>query len=275
MISPSTKLYGLIGYPLGHSISFYIHNAAFRALSIDALYLNIPIEPEFFSKAILGIKYLPIYGLNVTIPHKESIIEFLDEISEISNILGAVNTVYRENHKWKGDNTDFGGFLKTLENLNLSRDFSCLILGAGGAARAVIYAVLEYGFKEVYLTNRTYERAEKIAVEVKKNKNFEIKVIPWEDREKISEKVILINTTSIGLDGKETPWNGDFKKLVFVYDIIYNPKETPLLKLAKENNVPYKNGLDMLIYQACLSWEKWFGFVGPFEVMKREAEKLL
>jgi len=275
LVSPSTKLYGLIGYPLGHSISFYIHNAAFRALSIDALYINIPIEPESFSKAILGIKYLPIYGLNVTIPHKERIIDFLDEISVISKLIGAVNTVYLEENKWKGENTDFGGFLETLKELKLDKDLPCLILGAGGAARAVVYAVIEYGFKEIYLTNRTYGRAERIAEEVKKNKNIEIKIIPWQERHKVDEKLILINTTSIGLDGKSTPWNGNFKSIAFVYDIIYNPKETPLLSLAKENNVPFKNGLDMLIYQACLSWNKWFGFIGPFEIMKREAEKLL
>jgi len=108
--------------------------------------------------------------LNVTIPHKERIIDFLDEISVISKLIGAVNTVYLEENKWKGENTDFGGFLETLKELKLDKDLPCLILGAGGAARAVVYAVIEYGFKEIYLTNRTYGRAERIAEEVKKNK---------------------------------------------------------------------------------------------------------
>lgn len=276
MISPSTKIYGLIGYPLGHSISFHIHNAAFKAASIDAIYLNIPINPEKFHQVVEGLKYLPFSGFNVTIPFKERIISYLDDISEISKLLKAVNTIYKDkNGNWIGDNTDFEGFLKTLIELNLSKDEVYLVLGAGGASRAVCYSLIEYGVKNILLTNRTYERAEKLAEEIFINKGIKINVISWDRKEKNSDRIILINTTSVGLDGKSIPWNGSLRNIIFVYDLIYNPFKTPLLYLAEKEGIPWKNGLDMLIYQACYSWQRWFGIMGPVEVMKKEAEKIL
>lgn len=276
MISSSTKIYGLIGYPLGHSISFYIHNAGFKSASIDAIYLNIPINPEKFNQVVESLKYLPFSGFNVTIPFKERIIEYLDGISEISKLLKAVNTVYKDKDgNWIGDNTDFEGFLKTLKELNLSKEGVYLILGAGGASRAVCYSLIEYGVKKIILTNRTYERAEKLAEEIFISKGLKIEVIPWDEKEDISDRIILINTTSLGLDGKSIPWKASLKNVIFVYDLIYNPFKTPLIYLAEREGIPWKNGLDMLIYQACYSWERWFGFLGPIEVMKKEAEKVL
>jgi len=276
LISSSTKLLGLIGYPLGHSISFYIHNVSFQASSIDAIYLNIPILPDNFNQAFSGLKYLPIWGLNVTVPFKEKVIEFLDDLSPTAKMLKAVNTIYKdEKNRWLGDNTDLPGFLYTLKELTLPQDVIYLVLGAGGACRAVLYALIEYGVREIFLTNRTYERAERLAEEIWSNKGINIKLLPWDEKEKIKDKFILINTTSLGLDGKSNPWDSSLDKAVFVYDLIYNPPLTPLLIMAKENNIPYKNGLDMLIYQAAFSWERWFGFMGPVEVMKKEAEKII
>lgn len=276
MISPSTKIYGLIGYPLGHSISFYIHNAAFKSASIDAIYLNIPIPSDTFHQAVIGLKHLPIWGFNVTIPFKERIVEYLDHVSEISRLLKAVNTVYRdEKGNWIGDNTDFEGFLRTLEELNLDRNKFYLVLGAGGASRAVCYSLIHYGVSNIILSNRTYERAESLAEEIYNNKGIKVTLVPWEDKENINEEVIIINTTSLGLDGRAIPWRGSLKKVIFVYDLIYNPFKTPLISIAEKEGVSWKNGLDMLIYQACYSWKRWFGFVGPIDVMKREAEKIL
>jgi len=272
LIASSTKILGLLGYPLGHSISFYIHNKAFQVSSIDAIYLNIPISPEYFSEAIKGLKFLPIWGLNITVPFKEKIIEFLDELSETSKILGAVNTVFVDDKgRWIGDNTDLPGFLKTIQELNLNKDLPFLILGAGGAARAVIYALIEYGVKNLFISNRTEEKADRLIEEVSDKKGFLIQKVLWKEKENLKEKLVLINTTSVGLDGKSNPWKGTLRNVVLVYDIIYNPFKTPIIFQAEEEKIPWKNGLDMLIYQAAYSWERWFGILGPVDIMRREA----
>jgi shikimate dehydrogenase len=280
MISQDIKILGLIGYPLKHSISYILHNFAFNYMNISAIYINISIPQENFKKAIEGLKYLPIYGLNVTIPYKENIISYLDGLSDLAIKVKAVNTITVKDGFWYGDNTDVPGFIKTLEDSNLPKDISYLVLGAGGAGRGVTFSLCEYGVEKIYLTNRTKEKGENLVKELKNYyPNIKIEFILWEEKEDfLNEPFIIINTTSLGLDGKSLPFklsSKNNKKIFFVYDIIYNPYKTPLILLAEEYKIPWKNGLDMLIYQGIFSWKNWFGIMPPFEVLKREGEKYL
>ncbi|MEN2985013.1 MAG: shikimate dehydrogenase [Dictyoglomaceae bacterium] len=280
MISQETKILGLIGYPLKHSISFILHNFAFEKLNIPAIYLNIPIPYEKFHKALEGLKHLPLYGLNVTIPYKELVITHLDEISILAQKIKAVNTITVKDGKWFGDNTDVPGFIKTLEDLNLPRDISYLVLGAGGAGRAIAFSLIEYGAQKIYITNRTKEKGENLIKDLKYYyPHIKSEYISWEEKEYFSEcPFVLINTTSVGLDGETLSFkiNKTLKERIYlVYDIIYNPYKTPLILQAEELKIPWKNGLDMLIYQAIYAWKNWFGFMPPFEFLKNEGEKYL
>ncbi|MCX7845088.1 MAG: shikimate dehydrogenase [Dictyoglomaceae bacterium] len=280
MISQETKILGLIGYPLKHSISFILHNFAFKQLNIPAIYLNIPIPLENISKALEGLKYLPLYGLNVTIPYKELVIAYLDEISILAKKIKAVNTITIRDGKWYGDNTDVPGFIKTLEDLKLPKDIPSLVLGAGGAGRAVVFSLAEYGVQKIYITNRTKEKGENLIKDLKYYYPYiKSEYIPWEDKEYFSENpFILINTTSVGLDAKTSPFKIDEfsnEKIYLVYDIIYNPFKTPLILQAEKFKIPWKNGLDMLIYQGIYAWKNWFGFMPSFELLKKEGERYL
>lgn len=274
------KILGLIGYPLEHSISYILHNFAFKELNIPAVYVNFPIPMEKFQKAVEGLKVLPIYGLNVTIPYKESIMPYLDEISPLAKKVKAVNTIKVKEDKWYGDNTDIPGFIKTLEEIKLPKDIPYLILGAGGAGRAIGFSLCEYQVKKIYITNRTEERAINLIKDLSFNyPNINIQFIPWDKIEYINDyPLVIINTTSIGLDGKSLPVNDNFinpDKVYFVYDIIYNPYKTPLILEAEKKKIPYKNGLDMLIYQGIYAWEIWFNMSPPFELLKKVGEEYL
>lgn len=280
MISQEIKIFGLIGYPLKHSISFVLHNFAFKQLNIPAVYLNIPIPMENIYKALEGLKYLPLYGLNVTIPYKELVISYLDEISQLAQKVKAVNTITIKDGKWYGDNTDVPGFIKTLEDLKLPKEISYLVLGAGGAGRAISYSLAEYGAQKIYITNRTKEKGENLVKDLKYYYPYiKLEFISWEDKEYFSDcPFILINTTSLGLDGKTLPIKikrFSKEKIYFIYDIIYNPYKTPLIIHAESLKIPWKNGLDMLIYQGIYAWKNWFGFMPSFELLKKEGEKYL
>ncbi|MGB9857289.1 MAG: shikimate dehydrogenase [Dictyoglomaceae bacterium] len=280
MVSQDTKILGLIGYPLKHSLSYVLHNFAFKHMNIPAIYINIPIPLENFQKAIEGLKYLPLYGLNVTIPYKELIIPYLDEISPLAQRVKAVNTITIKDGKWYGDNTDVLGFLKTLEDLNLPKDIPYFILGAGGAGRAIGFSICEYGAKEIYITNRTKEKGENLIKDLESYyPHVKIEFIPWGEKEYLSKyPFVIINTTSLGLDGESSPFKIESflkGKIYFVYDIIYNPYKTPLILQAEKMKIPWKNGLDMLIYQGIYAWRNWFGIMPSFELLKKEGEKYL
>lgn len=280
MISQEMKILGLIGYPLEHSISFILHNFAFKQLKIPAIYLNIPIPLVNICKALEGLKYLPLYGVNVTIPYKELVISYVDEISTLAQRVKAVNTIAIREGRWYGDNTDVPGFIKTLEDLKLPKDIPYLVLGAGGAGRAIGFSLAEYGVQKIYITNRTKEKGENLIKDLKYYYPYlKLEIIPWEEKESFSEdSFVLINTTSLGLDGRTSPFKIDKfskDKIYFVYDIIYNPYKTPLIIQAENLKIPWKNGLDMLIYQGIFAWKNWFGIIPPFDLLKKEGEEYL
>ncbi len=264
-INSLTRLYCLIGNPISKSLSPSIHNYLFDKEKENAVYMAFNIEKKDLENTINGFKAINVKGFNVTIPYKIDIINFLDQLSYESELIGAVNTVKIDNGKLVGYNTDGLGFLKTLEERNISlKGKNVLILGAGGAAQSISLTVANEGVKSLTILNRTVSKSKKL-VEKIKNRFPEIESSYGSLNEKyidLKKFDILINCTSIGMypEVDKMPIEiNRFNKNVIVYDIIYKPLETKLIKSAKKEGMIAIGGLDMLIYQALLSDEIWLG----------------
>ncbi len=280
-VSASTKVYGIFGHPVEHSLSPVMHNSAFKALRLDCVYLAFDIQMRDLETAARAIKSLGIAGVNITIPHKESMTFFLDKMSPEATLTGAINTVKNENGKLTGYNTDVGGFLRAIkEDLGLNpKGLTVAVLGAGGASRAVVSALCMNEVSRVFVINRTFEKAKKLASEFKKSfKDVSIEAVSPEDSLetenvlKISD--LLVNATSAGMEGIEQieiPLE-HLPMQSMVYDLVYKPRETTLLKRAKELGHKVSGGLSMLLYQGAESFEIWTGETAPVEVMKRVIE---
>ena len=236
-ISPETKIVGVFGYPVKHSASPAMHNAAFRVCDLDYVYVAFEVKPEHLGDALRGLPALDICGVNLTIPHKENALRHIDELSPDATAIGAVNTVVIESGKLKGYDTDIEGFLKSLSE---EADFSpvgrkAVILGAGGAARAVLFALCQSRISELAVANRTRERAEKLVSEMQgKFPDIKIRSIPLDSdtvTEEISSCSLLVNATPSGMKGEIPISNTEcLHNGLTVYDLIYTPPTTPLLK---------------------------------------------
>lgn len=262
-IAPDVKtgLYGIIGHPVGHSLSPVMQNAAFGALGLNAVYLAFDVTE--LSCAMSGVRALGIKGLSVTIPHKEAVLAFLDEIDPVAQRIGAVNTVVNRHGRLLGANTDWMGALSAIEDVAPIRGRRILVLGAGGAARAVCAGLAEKG-AVVHVANRTAERAKALA---------EAFDLSWSGLDRIGGlgAEVVINTTSAGMRPNEggTPIDAVLLKGVQVaMDIVYAPVETRFLKEAREAGCKTINGLKMLIYQAAGQFEFWTGLKAPIKVME-------
>lgn len=282
-IEATTKVYGIFGHPVSHSLSPKMHNAAFGALGIDSLYIAFDVDPKDLEIAARAIKPIGIQGVNITIPHKENIIFFLDEISAEASLTGAVNTVKNEDGKLKGYNTDVGGFLKALKgDLEFSPNgMRATVLGAGGAARAVVTALCLSEASGIYVVNRTFDKAKKLASEFKKGfKDISIEAVSLDDKRGVKDSLntadILINSTSAGMKGIdqiEIPLE-HLSEGAVVYDLVYSPRETELVRMAKEMGRKASGGLSMLVYQGAESFEIWTGMKAPIEMMRKAIEGL-
>ncbi len=266
--------YGVIGYPIKHSVSPAMHNAAFKELGIDAIYTTFEVKPENLETAIKGAKALGIKGLNVTIPHKENVIRF-SKPDEITSKIGAANTL-KFGEEILAYNTDVYGAIKALEDAGVSVSGKIvLIVGAGGAARAIAFALTEKK-ATVIITNRTEQRGLKLAQDVRKY--GECMFVPMKDLEKLDFD-ILINATPVGMNnympGKLPVDEKIIRGDLIVFDTVYNPMETPLIKLAKMRGCKIVYGIDMLVYQGAKSFEIWTGLTPPVNVMKRAALEAL
>jgi shikimate dehydrogenase len=258
-----TKKYGIIGYPLGHSISPQIHNMAFEYHKINGSYEKIEILPENFDNEINRLKSENWSGFNVTIPYKELILKYVDEIDPISKVIGAINTIKRmEDDTWAGYNTDYIGFLNPIRNAQNDIS-SCLILGAGGSARAVCFGlVTQFKIDELVIINRTKKRAEQLKNDLHSIQAQNVTIGDFDALQKINEKFdLIVNTTSVGM-GKmsgQMPINPTFysKNDTIVYDLIYNPMKTAFLITAEGKVKKCINGLAMLISQAEASFKIW------------------
>ncbi|RKD34595.1 shikimate dehydrogenase [Thermohalobacter berrensis] len=263
-INSDTKLYCLIGHPISKSLSPYIHNFSFNKNNINAKYLAFEVDKYKLKDCISGIKALDIKGFNVTIPHKVDIINYLDDISEEAKLIGAVNTVKNVNGKLIGYNTDGLGFIKSLYDKKIDLEGkNVLILGSGGASRAISMMLAKEGVRKIHILNRTIDKAKKLINDIKKNFpkiEYSYSNLAEFNINNQQDIDIIINCTSVGMypDENEIPLDIKFiNQNTIVYDIIYKPLKTKFLKKAEEKGCLIINGLKMLIYQALISEEIW------------------
>lgn len=264
MITGTTRVCGLIGNPVEHSISPLIHNKLAKRLGIDLAYVTFRVEKKDIGDALKGAYALNILGLNVTVPHKQAVIETLVDIDPLAGAIGAVNTLVRVEGGFKGYNTDIIGLERELEDENVQvAGRNVVILGAGGASRAIAFLCAKLRADKVFLLNRTIEKAQQIAEAV--NENFKKSVIvpmKMEDYVKIPcEDYVVIQTTSVGLhpndDAAVIEDENFYKKAAVGVDIIYNPAHTKFMKLMNRQGKPAYNGLKMLLYQGVAAFELW------------------
>lgn len=280
-VKATTGIYGIFGHPVKHSLSPDMHNSAFNTLGLNSVYVAFDIDPESIEEAARAIRVMGIRGINITIPHKQTIIPYLDEVSPDAKLTGAVNTVKNENGKLLGYNTDVGGFLRAIrEDLDFSPEGNTLFLiGAGGAARAVLSAFCMNGGAVVYITDIIKDKALELANQFKANfQNITIETVELDNQnlieQKLNEADILVNASPAGMDGVgslDIPLTSLNKNAV-VYDLVYKPPDTSLLKEAKQLGHKASGGLSMLLYQGAESFEIWTGENAPVEIMKKALE---
>ena len=276
-----TKVCGIIGDPIEHTMSPVMHNAAFKNKGVDYVYLAFRVKKEELGKAIEGMRALNIRGLNITIPHKVAVIQFLDELDHLADKIGAVNTIVNNGGVLRGYNTDATGFLQALRERGVEpRGKRVVILGAGGASRAISFILAERG-SSLAILNRTWDRAKICADRISKIFQSEATALKL-DRENLaaalSEADILVNTTSIGMspDINETPVTSNLLKPgLVVFDIVYNPIKTRLQREAEVAGATVISGLDMLVWQGALAFEKWIGLKAPIGVMREKVIEVL
>jgi shikimate dehydrogenase len=281
LITGKTIVCGLIGDPVEHSMSPVMQNAAFKALNLDYIYLPFRVNKQDLNAAINGIRALNIRGINVTIPHKVSVMPLLDRIDSLASIIGAVNTIVNDDGLLTGYNTDAGGFIQSLIEKGINpTGKNVLILGAGGAARAVAFTLIDRESK-LALINRSLDKAKELAKQLSQHFSRTIEVFNLNevDMEKATWNAeIIVNTTSIGMNprSQETPIPSRFLKPdTVVYDIVYNPIKTILLKEAELAGAMIISGTDMLAWQGALAFEKWTKQEAPIELMKNEVYRQL
>ncbi|HZO87950.1 MAG TPA: shikimate dehydrogenase [Chthonomonadaceae bacterium] len=278
-MSGNTKVVGVFGFPVEHSLSPAMHNAAFAALRLSYIYIPFPVRPEALGPAIRSLPALGIVGVNLTIPHKESVLPFLDDITTEARDVGAVNTVHCVEDKLLGDNTDGRGFYEPLRELGVDlQGKQAVVLGAGGAARAVVFRLAREG-AHIVLANRTPERAERLAQAVA-SAGFgaeAVRPLALDQTQEIADAIagaeLLVHTTRIGMypetDALPPVPLEAFHPTLLVYDLVYNPVETQLLKQARKHGCRTLTGVKMLVYQGAVAFQRWTGLWPPTEIMEK------
>lgn len=269
-ITGRTRVVGLYGCPVEHSLSPALHNAAFERLALDYSYVPFTVRPELLELAVKGIRALNLVGVNITVPHKEKVIPFLDEVSEEASFIGAVNTIRNKEGRLEGYNTDGRGFMRSLSEAGVEvRDRRVLIIGAGGAARAVGYYLCKEA-SVVHIYNRDQKRAESLRQHLIKLERSVLVAdeVSVKSRVFLSKVDIVVNTTPLGLHPEDRlPLDiAMLQPRHVVCDLIY--RETPLLAEASQIGCKTLNGLGMLLWQGVLAFEIWTGIVPPVEVMR-------
>ena len=267
-IRGQAKLFGVLGSPVGHSLSPVIHNSAFKHLDLDCFY--VPVDIDEADLAADCVRALDFQGLSVTRPHKVAIMAGLDEIEAPAEALGAVNTVTRRDGKYIGSNTDWLGLIRALEEQTTLQGKSVLLAGAGGAARAAVYGLVKAG-ADVTVTNRTPEKGRKLSSE------FSVGFCPQEEL-KSADAEILINATPLGMASMTdlTPFPAELlKSNLIVMDMVYTPSETRLLREARRAGCQVVGGLSMLLNQAAFQFQAWTALPAPLDVMRAAAERAL
>lgn len=272
-INGSTNIVGLIGHPVEHSFSPPMHNAAFNALGMDYAYVAFDVNPNDLKSAICGANALNIKGFNVTIPHKIEVMKYLNELDEVARFIGAVNTIDFKN--LKGYNTDGIGAIKAIEEVTSVKDKNVVVAGAGGASRAISFYLAKYGVESLTILNRNVENAQGLANDILGSDL--IGNVNADSISKINDYLkyadILVDTTPLGMDphiddepiAKAENMHGD----LVVFDAVYNPNETVLLKEAIKAGAKTVYGIKMLLYQGAESFKIWTGEDAPIDVMEK------
>ena len=276
-ITGSTRVCGVIGDPVAHTVSPAMHNAAFRALDLDYIYLPLRVSRPDLPQAVAGMRAFNIHGLNVTVPHKEKVLPLLDELDPLAVKIGAVNVIINNDGILKGYNTDAGGFLQALDHRGVKPDGkTAVVLGAGGASRAICFA-LAGQVSKILLLNRTAARAESLAKDVSMATGQAIeagRLTRSGLSQALLEARLLVNTTSLGMspNNGETPVTADLLYPgLTVVDIVYNPARTKLLQEAEKAGAATVNGLDMLVCQGAMAFHLWTGLEAPHDIMRKAA----
>lgn len=273
MITGKTKLTGLIGDPIEHTLSPYMHNAGFSYCDLDYIYVPFQVQREQLKKAIIGAQSLGIEGFNVTIPHKIEVIKYMDALHENAKLIGAVNTI-KFDDEIMGYNTDGLGAIRAIEEIEKIKNKKIIILGAGGASRAISFQTILNGAGRLIIANRTHEKALKLTKDLMDKLDADVKAIGLgeELKHEIKDADILINTTPLGMypniNQQPLVTKEMMHEALIVNDIIYNPLETKLLKEAKNAGAKTISGIKMLIYQGIESFKIWTGVEPPVKVFE-------
>jgi shikimate dehydrogenase len=277
-ITGTTKLLGVIGDPIEHSLSPVMHNAAIASLGVDYVYLPLPVKPADLENAIAGFKAIGLVGFSITIPHKQAIIPLLTEVSDIAQSVGAVNTVWSTDRGWSGTNTDVEGFIAPLQADN--RDWSqttSVILGYGGAARAVVVGCVQLGCKEIHVVGRNVQKLSQFQHSWENAPlPITLNVHPWEQLpELLSQADLVVNTTPVGMypHVDQSPIDTAVMELLpknaIAYDLIYTPNPTLFLQQAKKQGAITIDGLEMLVQQGAAALKIWLGHPPPVDIMRQ------
>lgn len=278
-IKGSTNIVGLIGHPVEHSFSPPMHNEAFEELGMDYAYVAFDVNPQDLQLAIEGAKSLNIKGFNVTIPHKIEVMQFLDEIDEVAGLIGAVNTIDFKN--LKGYNTDGIGAVRAIEEVTSIKNKNVVVAGAGGASRAISFYLAKYGAESLTILNRNQQKAQSLAEDVSGSG-----LIDDAGADSISQIAshladadILVDTTPIGMhpniSDKPIAFADDMHEDLVVFDAVYNPNETVLLREAVRAGAKPVYGIKMLLYQGAESFRIWTGRDAPVETMEKALKDTL
>ncbi len=276
-ITGTTRVVGVIGWPVAHSLSPPMHNAAFAHLGLDWVYVAFPVHPDGVGEAVRGVRGLGLVGINVTIPHKQAVIEHLDELDQTAADLEAANTIHNADGHLKGYNTDGPGLLRSLAEAGFQPSGKKVaVIGAGGSARAVVFALARAGASHIAILNRTLEKAVRLAELVRSRCKFPaVEPLPLTgaaSREAVESADAVIDCTSVGMHP-----HTDVPPVVpaewlrpgqVVCDLTYNPRHTVLLKAARSRGATVVDGTGMLVHQGAIAFEIWTGRSAPVEVMR-------
>lgn len=278
-IKGSTNIVGLIGHPVEHSFSPPMHNAAFEALGMDYAYVAFDVNPNDLKSAVEGARAMNIKGFNVTIPHKIEVMNYLKELDEVASLIGAVNTIDFKN--MKGYNTDGIGAINAIEEVTSVKDKNVVVAGAGGASRAISFYLAKYGAESITILNRNVDKAQKLAGDVLKSDligNVYSDSIS-EINNYLKDADILVDTTPLGMDphidDEPIARASDMHEDLVVFDAVYNPNETVLIKEAIKAGAKPVYGIKMLLYQGAESFRIWTGVDAPIDVMEKALRETL
>lgn len=281
-ITGRTKIVGVIGDPVEHSCSPPMHNAAFREIGMDYVYVPFRVRPEQLPAAIAGFKALNVAGINITLPHKKVVLPLMDSVSQEAELIGAVNTMVFRSGMVEGHNTDARGFIASLreEGIGNIKGMKVVVLGAGGGAQAVVVGLALEGVERITIVNRTHEKAIQLAEDISGKTNILVEGISLDDEhlpQHISESHLLVSTITAGMDLSiplviDPGW---LHRDLIVCDIVYIPPETNLLRAAAERGLRTVGGMGMLVHQGAISFQLWTGRQPSVKTMRRALAEAL